>query len=55
MVELNDSNLAWVAQLQTDRDTGIQTDPSGGRDSCTPETPGDLDFQQALNNSDANI
>jgi hypothetical protein len=55
MVESTQSTLARVAELEADQDTSFFEDPSADADARAPDIQVDLDFQQALNNSDVNL
>jgi hypothetical protein len=55
LVESTESTLAQVAQLQSNQHNGVYRDPRASPDSLEPDTAVDLDFQQALDNSDINI
>jgi hypothetical protein len=55
LVESTEPILARAAQLQSAQKNGMFEDPSASPDFPQPDIPVDLDFQQALNNSEVNL
>jgi hypothetical protein len=55
MVESTEPTVARVAQSQSDQSNGTCEDSCTSPDALETAFPVDLDYQQALNNSDVNI
>ena len=55
LVQTTQSSLDRDYQLQVDRDTGVRVDPDLVREPSLPTVAVDLDFQQALETSVANL
>jgi hypothetical protein len=55
MVESTGSQLGRVAELQAEQDDGVYVDPGVVLDALTPDTPVDVDFQEALRTSIVNL